>query len=63
MSPMRSKAQASNAVSYENLFLHFEPGQQIEADFMEFGSENFMILADMISGFIKVCKTKKQKYS
>ena len=43
--------QACNEENYENLFHHFEPGQRIKADFMEFGSENFMILVDSISSF------------
>ena len=44
--------------SCEQCLINFEPGQQIEADFKEFGSENFMILVYSISCFIKGCKTK-----
>ena len=54
----RSKAQAHNKVRYKNLFQHFEPGQKIQADFLEFGSDNFKIMVNSISGFLKVCKTK-----
>ena len=37
---------------------HFEPGQQIETEFTEFWNENFIILVDSISGFMKFVKTK-----
>ena len=31
----RSKAQEGTEISYENLFEHFEPGQQVQCDFAE----------------------------
>ena len=47
-------------ISYKNLFENFDPGQQLEADFKEFGYENFMILVCAISGFMKVVKTENK---
>ena len=53
----RTKNQAHNKVSFENLFQNCVPGQRVEADFMEFGSQDYMIMVDCISGFLKACKT------
>ena len=58
----RSKAQASTEISYENLFMSFEPGQQVQCDFCEYSGHDYMLIAYEISGFFKVTKTKKQFY-
>ena len=59
----RSKAQKSSEISYENLFERFEPGQEIQCDFAEYGGQDFHLIADEISGFLKVtkCKNKSTK--
>ena len=41
----RSKAQASTEVSYENLFMTFEPGQQVQCDFCEYAGQDYMLIA------------------
>ena len=59
----RSKAQKSSEISYENLFERFEPGQQIQCDFAEYGGQDYHLISDEISGFLKVtkCKNKSTK--
>ena len=54
------KAQASTENSYENLFMKIEPGMQVQADFCEYGGEDFMLICCDISGFLKVTKTKNK---
>ena len=56
----KTKAQKSSEVSYENLFEHFLPGQQIQCDFAEYGGQDYHLIADEISGFLKVTKTKNK---
>ena len=56
----RSKAQKDTEISYENLFENFEPGQQVQCDFAEFGGQDYMLIADEISGFFKVMMTKNK---
>ena len=59
----RSKAQKSSEISYENLFERFEPGQQVQCDFAEYGGQDYHLISDEISGFLKVtkCKNKSTK--
>ena len=56
----KSKAQRDTEVSYENLFEHFLPGQQVQCDFAEHGGQDYHLIADEISGFLKVTKTKNK---
>ena len=46
----------STELSYENLHMRFEPGLQVQANFCEYGGENFMLIVCEISGFLKVTK-------
>ena len=46
----------STELSYENLHMRFEPKLQVQADFCEYGRENFMLIVCEISGFLKVTK-------
>ena len=59
----RSKAQQSTEISYENVFERFEPGQFIQADYAEFGGQDYHLIADEVSGFFRVtkCKSKSTK--
>ena len=52
-----SKAKASTENSYKNLFMNFEPGIQVQADFCKYGREDFMLICCEISGFLKVSET------
>ena len=56
----KSKAQRDMEVSYENLFEHFLPGQQVQCDFAEHGGQDYHLIADEISGFLKETKTKNK---
>ena len=56
----RSKAQKDTEISYENLFEIFEPGQQVQCDFAEFGGQDYMLIADEISVFFKGMMTKNK---
>ena len=56
----KSKAQRDTEVSYENLFENFLPGQQVQCDFAEFGGQDYHLIADEISGFLKVTKTRNK---
>ena len=56
----KTKAQRDTEVSYENLFENFLPGQQVQCDFAEFAGQDYHLIADEISGFSKVTKTKNK---
>ena len=56
----RSKAQRGTEISYENLFENFEPGQQVQCDFAEYGGQDYMLIADEVSRFFKVMRNKNK---
>ena len=57
----KTKAQQDTEVSYENLFENFLPGQQVQCDFAEYGGQDYHLIADEISVFLKVTKNKSTK--
>ena len=59
----KSKAQASTEVSKKNLSMNFELGLQVEADFMDYGGEDFMIVVCALSELSKVARTKNKNRS
>ena len=56
----QSKAQAGPKVSYENLYMHFEPGMQIQADFCQYRGQDSILISCEISGLSKVSKTENK---
>ena len=56
----KTKAQRGTEVSYENLFEHILPGQQVQCDFAEFGGQDYHLIGDEIFGFLKVTKTSNK---
>ena len=54
------KSSEGAEVSYENLFEHFLPGQQVQCDFAAFGGQDYHLIADEISRFLKVTKTSNK---
>ena len=53
----KSKANAGNEVSFENLFDLMEPGTLVEVDYCDFKSESYLVMADSVSGFIQTYRT------
>merc|ERR1712240_553419 len=53
----KSKANARNEVSFENLFDIMEPGTLVEVDYCDFKSESYLVMADSVSGFIQTYRT------
>ena len=51
-----SRAQPKNEVDYGNLFNNFMPGQLVEADFLQKGTEDFLVMVDTLSGFLQCYK-------
>ena len=52
-----SKAQEGNKISQENIFRNFMPGQQVELDFAEKDSKDYLMIACSLTGFIQAYKT------
>ena len=55
-----SRAQPKNEVDYGNLFNNFMPGQLVEADFLQKGTEDFLVMVDTLSGFLQCYKVKNK---
>ena len=47
-----SRAQKDNAMT--SLFENFFPNQRVQIDFAEKGSENYLVMCDVMSGFFQV---------
>ena len=52
-----SKANEGNKISQENIFENFIPGQQVELDYAEKGSNNYLMIVCSLTGFIQAYKT------
>ena len=52
-----SKANEGNEISQENIFENFIPGQQVELDYAEKGSNNYLMIVCSLTGFIQAYKT------
>ena len=46
------KVNEANKISQENIFKNFIPGQQVELDYAEKGSNNYLMIACSLTGFI-----------
>ena len=55
-----SKAEENNEISQENIFRNFLPGQQVELDFAEKGSQDYLMIACALTGFIQAYKTQNK---
>ena len=48
----------ANEVGLADAFAHFFPGEEVNVDFAEKGSRNFMVVVDILTGFMQVYETK-----
>ena len=55
-----SRAQPKNEIDYGDLFNNFMPGQFVEADFLQKGNDDFMVMVDTLSGFLQCYKVKNK---
>ena len=53
-----SQPQMANEVGLADAFAHFFPGEEVNVDFAERGSRNFMVVVDILTGFMQVYETK-----
>ena len=49
-----SRAQKDNEISMTSLFENFFPNQRVQIDFAEKGTENYLVMCDVMSGFFQV---------
>ena len=49
-----SRAQKDNVISMTSWFENFFPNQRVQIDFAEKGSENYLVMCDVMSGFFQV---------
>ena len=49
-----SRAQKDNEISMTSLFENFFPNQRVQIDFAEKGSESYLVMCDVMSGFFQV---------
>ena len=51
-----SRPQNSNEISMGNLFDNFFPNQHVQIDFAEKASDNYLVMAEVMSGFFQIYK-------
>ena len=49
-----SRPQKDNEISMTSLFENFFPNQRVQIDFAEKGTENYLVMCDVMSGFFQV---------
>ena len=49
-----------NEVRGEDLFSHFHPGQRLQVDYCEKGSQNYLMIVDYVSGYMQAYKTNRK---
>ena len=55
-----SRPQKTNEVSYKDVFANFFPNEQIEIDFAQKGTRDFLLVADSLTGFVQAFETKNK---
>ena len=55
-----SKANEGNEISQENIFNNFIPGHQVELDYAEKGSKDYLKIVCSLTGFIQAYKTSNK---
>ena len=53
----------SNEESFKDLFENYYPNSLLQADFAQYGDQDFLVIVCMLSGFGKVFKTKNKTTS
>ena len=47
-----SRPQKTNEISYKDVFANFYPNEQIEIDFAQKGTRDFLLVVDSLTGFV-----------
>ena len=58
-----SRPQKSNEISQRDVFANFYPNEQIEIDFAEKGSKDFLLIVDSLTGFGQVFEVRNKSSS
>ena len=60
---MVSKSQKPNEVSQKDIFVNFYPNEQIEVDFAQKGSRDFLLIVDSLTGFLQAFEVRNKSTS
>ena len=55
-----SRPQVENEISMKNIFDHFYPGEEIQIDFAQHGTQDYLVVACVLTGFIQVYEVKNK---
>ena len=53
-----SRSQKTNEVDYKNVFENFYPNQMVEIDYCQKGTQDYLVIDCILTGFIQVFETK-----
>ena len=53
-----SRPQKTNEIDYKNVFENFYPNQMVEIDYCQKGTQDYLVIACSLTGFIQVFETK-----
>ena len=55
-----SKPQMANEVDMRDAFENFFPGEELNVDFAEKGTQNYMIVVDILTGYLQVYEIRNK---
>ena len=55
-----SRPQKSNEISMGSLFENFYPSQRVQFDFAERGLDEYLVMCNVMSGFLQIYKVKNK---
>ena len=58
-----SRPQKSNEISQKDIFANFYQNEQIEVDFAQKGTRNFLLIVDSLMGFLQAFEVKNKSTS